>query len=83
MGTSLEDGLGFAGGALLGVCLVPEVWHIYQTKRASDLSLAWLAVFLAGLTLKFVYLFLIEALAGWIMLMDIGLVTTMIAFKMR
>ena len=80
---ALENGLGFAGGLLLGVCLVPEVWHVWRTKSASDLSWLWLIIYGCGLALSVAYLFLIGALAGWAtMLIEIGLVGVMMALKM-
>lgn len=31
----LADTLGYAGGVLLGICLLPEVVHIWRSKRCA------------------------------------------------
>lgn len=71
----LADGLGFAGGLLLAVCLAPELWHVYSTRSAEDLAWSWMLTYLIGLSLTMVYLLMEGALAGWTtMLVEMAMV---------
>ncbi|MEM3180899.1 MAG: SemiSWEET family transporter [Candidatus Micrarchaeaceae archaeon] len=47
--------LGYIGGALTAVALIPEIVKIIEVKRADQLSYVWLSVLLSGLVLWAIY----------------------------
>lgn len=76
-GSALGQGLGFAGGLLLALCLVPELWHVYRNRCADDLSWAWMVLYTGGLALSTAYLIMVDALAAWTpMVVEIAMVST-------
>lgn len=40
--------MGFAGGALITVALIPQVWRLYRLKSAREISLVFNLLFLMG-----------------------------------
>lgn len=48
IGFSLEDILGFLGGALITFALVPQVWRLYSLKSAREISLPFSVMLLLG-----------------------------------
>jgi MtN3 and saliva related transmembrane protein len=49
------DLVGTAAGALSTIAFVPQVWRIWKTRSARDLSLPMYLIFTAGVALWFVY----------------------------
>jgi len=47
--------LSFCGGAILGICLLPQVWKCLVYKSTKDLSLLWQMLYSIGLTLLWSY----------------------------
>ncbi|MCK4634274.1 MAG: PQ-loop repeat-containing protein [Candidatus Aenigmarchaeota archaeon] len=47
--------VGFLGGLLLALALVPQLLKTWKTKSAKDLSLLWTSIALMGLILYAVY----------------------------
>lgn len=45
---SWEELVGFAGGALITVALIPQVWRLYRLKSAREISLVFNLLFLMG-----------------------------------
>lgn len=44
----LMNALGFTGGGLLAVCLIPQIIKLLVTRSARDISLSWTLLYLAG-----------------------------------
>ena len=42
------EALGYLGGAILSVCIVPQIWKTFRTKSAGDISLAWTILYTTG-----------------------------------
>jgi len=61
-----KDALGYTGGGLLAVCLIPQIAKLLITRSARDISLAWTLLYLSGTALTLVYLILEGAMAAWI-----------------
>jgi MtN3 and saliva related transmembrane protein len=51
----LVTGLGLAAGALTTASLVPQVWQIWTTKSAKDISLKMFVAFCTGVALWLAY----------------------------
>lgn len=43
-----QEILGFIGGALITVGLIPQVWRLYKLKSAQEISLTFTWLFLLG-----------------------------------
>ena len=54
-GMDLVTGLGLMAGALTTASLVPQVWQIWKTKSAKDISLKMFVVFCSGVALWLAY----------------------------
>ena len=59
------EGLGYLGGFILAVALIPQVVHSYKTQSTADLSYSWQITYILGLWLNFVYFWLVDAVAAW------------------
>ncbi|HYA46909.1 MAG TPA: SemiSWEET transporter [Burkholderiales bacterium] len=55
------DLIGAAAGALTTIAFIPQVWRIWQTRSARDLSLSMYLIFTTGVALWFVYGLLLGA----------------------
>jgi len=60
------DILAYLGGSLLAICLIPQLIVMWKNRSAQDVSWLWTVLYFLGLSLTFMYLLLIEAVAGWI-----------------
>jgi len=49
------DLVGMLAGALSTVAFVPQVWRVWKTRSARDLSLPMYLIFTTGVALWFVY----------------------------
>jgi MtN3 and saliva related transmembrane protein len=49
------DLIGALAGALTTIAFVPQVWRVWQTRSARDLSLSMYLIFTAGVALWLVY----------------------------
>ena len=56
------DLIGAVAGTLSTVAFVPQVWRIWRTRHARDLSLPMYLIFTTGVALWFVYGLLLGAL---------------------
>jgi uncharacterized protein with PQ loop repeat len=63
-----EEILGYVGGIVLAVALIPQVVHTYKTKSTDDIAYGWQAICITGLVLNYVYFVWIEATAAWVTL---------------
>jgi len=45
---SWEEMVGFAGGTLITVAFIPQVWRLYRLKSAREISLPFNLLFLMG-----------------------------------
>ncbi|CAM9715640.1 unnamed protein product [Heterosigma akashiwo] len=49
------DTLGYTGGLVIAVSLIPQIFKTHKTLSAEDISYAWQAVYITGLSLLLVY----------------------------
>ena len=49
------DLIGALAGALTTIAFIPQVWRVWQTRSARDLSLSMYLIFTAGVALWLVY----------------------------
>ncbi len=79
-----NDLIGALAGALTTLAFVPQVWRIWQTRSARDLSLSMYLIFTSGVALWFVYGLLLGA---WPIIVCNGvtlvLAGTVLAMKLR
>lgn len=60
--------IGYVGGVVLAVSLVPQLVKSFRDRSTSDLSYTWQIVYIIGLWLNFAYFILVGAVAAWITL---------------
>jgi hypothetical protein len=58
--------LGYVGGGVLALCLVPQIARLVVNRSARDVSALWSLLYMSGLALTFVYLYFQGAIAAWI-----------------
>lgn len=58
--------LGYAGGGILALCLIPQIYRLAANRSARDVSALWSLLYMTGLALTFVYLYFQGAVAAWI-----------------
>lgn len=58
------DAFGYAGGAVLATCAIPQVMTMWRNKSARDVSLIYASMYFVGLSLMLVYLILLGGFAG-------------------
>jgi MtN3 and saliva related transmembrane protein len=81
--TFTRDFFGYTGGIFLSICTIPQIYLMYSTKSAKDVSLSYAILYFIGLSLTLVYLVLEEALAGVItMTFEVFLAAVVIALKL-
>jgi MtN3 and saliva related transmembrane protein len=56
------DLIGAAAGTLSTIAFLPQVWRIWRTRSARDLSLSMYLIFTSGVALWFVYGLVLGAL---------------------
>jgi len=56
------DLIGTLAGALTTMAFIPQVWRIWKTRSARDLSLTMYLIFTSGVALWFIYGLLLGAL---------------------
>jgi uncharacterized protein with PQ loop repeat len=61
-----KNAIGYVGGGLLAVCLIPQIVKLLITRSARDISLAWSFLYLTGTALMLWYLILEGAVAAYI-----------------
>jgi len=78
------DLIGAVAGVLTTVAFVPQVWRIWKTRSARDLSLLMYSIFTCGVALWFVYGLLLGA---WPIILCNGLTLllagTVLAMKLK
>lgn len=78
----LRDFFGYSGGILLSICSIPQVYLMYTTKSAKDVSIYYAVLFFIGLVLTLVYLILEEAVAG-IITMSVEVLLSMVVILLK
>ncbi len=53
--TALFTWVGYAAGTLTTICFVPQVLHVWRTKRADDLHIGTLVSFTVGIVFWLIY----------------------------
>ena len=53
----IVDGIGYCGGIILSICLIPQILKIYKTKKVDNISLLWQLMYISGILLHLVYAF--------------------------
>lgn len=51
----ITDIVGYIGGIILSICLIPQIIKIYQTKHVENLSYTWQLMYITGISLHLYY----------------------------
>ena len=46
--SAVKDVLGAVGGGILSFCLLPQLWKVWRTRSATDLSMPFLVLYNTG-----------------------------------
>lgn len=49
------DIIGYSGGIILSICLIPQILKIYQTKEVENISYLWQILYFLGISLHLYY----------------------------
>ena len=49
------DSIGYAGGVILSICLIPQILKIYKTKHVENISYIWQFLYFLGISLHLYY----------------------------
>ena len=49
------DSIGYAGGVILSICLIPQIFKIYKTKQVENISYIWQFLYFLGISLHLYY----------------------------
>jgi MtN3 and saliva related transmembrane protein len=78
------DLIGALAGALTTIAFIPQVWRVWQTRSARDLSLSMYLIFTAGVALWLVYGMALGALPIIVFnSVTLVLAATVLAMKIR
>jgi uncharacterized protein with PQ loop repeat len=68
MSYPVREAIGYAGGLLIAVSLLPQVIHTLKTKSTRDISYGYQTTYIAGCILSYAYFVLVHATAAWVCL---------------
>ncbi|KAJ3350813.1 hypothetical protein GGF32_004634 [Allomyces javanicus] len=68
--SAIVEAIGYVSGGILGtfpdaekaICLVPQIYQVWKTRSAEDISYWWSFLYFLGT----VYMVLVNAVAGWV-----------------
>ena len=49
------ESIGYAGGIILSICLIPQIYKIYQTKKVDNISYLWQFLYILGIIFHLYY----------------------------
>ena len=52
---NVVDTLGYIGGTILSICLVPQIYKIIKTKEVENISYLWQFLYILGIILHLYY----------------------------
>ena len=58
-----EDIVGYVGGAILALCIVPQLLKLWRSKSSRDISWAFTILYIIGLVMTLIYLWSKGAIA--------------------
>ncbi|KAJ3363431.1 hypothetical protein GGF31_000968 [Allomyces arbusculus] len=64
--SALVEAIGYVSGGILAVCLVPQIYQVWKTRSAEDISYWWSFLYFLGTVGTLVYMVLVNAVAGWV-----------------
>ncbi|KNE67926.1 hypothetical protein AMAG_13113 [Allomyces macrogynus ATCC 38327] len=62
----MVEAIGYVSGGILAVCLVPQIYQVWKTRSAEDISYWWSFLYFLGTVGTLVYMVLVNAVAGWV-----------------
>ena len=68
LSSPIVEAIGYAGGLLIAISLLPQVIHTLKTKSTHDISYGYQTTYIAGCILSYAYFVLVRATAAWVCL---------------
>ena len=47
----IVNAIGYSGGIVLSICLIPQIYKIYETKHVENISYLWQFLYILGISL--------------------------------
>jgi uncharacterized protein with PQ loop repeat len=60
------NAIGYSGGMILSICLVPQIYQIIKTKQVDNISYLWQFMYIVGISLHLFYAVYLELLPIYI-----------------
>ena len=60
------NGIGYAGGIILSICLIPQIYQIVKTKKVDNISYIWQFMYIIGISLHLCYAIYLDLLPIYI-----------------
>ena len=51
----VTDYIGYSGGIILSICLIPQIYQICKTKHVENISYLWQFMYISGISLHLYY----------------------------
>ena len=51
----VTDSIGYSGGIILSICLIPQIYATYKTKHVENISYLWQLMYISGIILHLYY----------------------------
>ena len=51
----ITESIGYAGGVILSICLIPQIYTIYKTKKVDNISYLWQFLYILGISFHLYY----------------------------
>ena len=52
---TVVDSIGYSGGIVLSLCLIPQIYTIYKSKDVDNISYLWQILYILGVSLHLYY----------------------------
>ena len=49
------DSIGYSGGIILSICLLPQIYSVWKTKQVENISYLWQILYMTGISLHLYY----------------------------
>jgi MtN3 and saliva related transmembrane protein len=52
---NIANYIGYSGGIVLSICLIPQIFKVYKTKQVDNISYLWQILYIIGISLHLYY----------------------------
>jgi len=79
---NIVDSIGYSGGVVLSVCLIPQIYTIYKSKEVENISYIWQIMYIIGISLHLYYAIYYNLLPIYVpTIVELFLILILLRFK--